>query len=649
MTRDESYSAAARHTTCRSATAALVATLLSATCCVLAGASAPAAAATACTPTSSEPTVTLASTSVALGGTLGITGTGWCHPTDGGSVIGVKLDDGAYSRLDGSVHGNRTIWATIEADAATGAFSTSITVPDGTTATSSPALSTGTHTLRLLSGSLRAGDTTRSVQSVPFAVGTATPPDPTTTTPPATGGPCTPTTSSAQVEVSTGAVALGGTLRITGSGWCHPTSGGSRIGIKLDDGAYSHLDGSVSSNRTVWAVVDADPGNGTFTADLPLPDGTSATSSPAFPAGEHTLRLLSGTLVAGDRIRSVQSTPFLVGSYRPNGTPDPVDAARLDRQDKHGTRARHVGNELVLTVPRSSAGTFVFLTLYAPDGSPRYPWKKWARLGEGGKLTLPWRTAGLRGTARLVVQSGDAGRTGDVLGWTRVALGQGEVAADTPITAPTTTPTTPSTTPPVTPTPPTTSAAVDDLLSAVPGTDPVEAASPPALPVASYSDLDPGAHGSVSGRFDGGLLTLTARRAAAGDRVFLTAYTAGTTTPVGWAELDADLTVRLDLAAVAAPYAAVTVQDARGELLGWTPVALGSEPGEQTSAPSPATQVQAPTEAVPVPEVVVATQPGATTGTWLTTTDGLLLATGALLVLAAAVVAGGRRPSAAAS
>ena len=41
---------------------------------------------------------------------------------------------------------------------------------------------------------------------------------------------------------------------MSGTGWCHPTDGGSRIGIKIDDGAISHLDTAVHANQTIWAI-----------------------------------------------------------------------------------------------------------------------------------------------------------------------------------------------------------------------------------------------------------------------------------------------------------------------------------------------------------------------------------------------------------
>jgi hypothetical protein len=112
---------------------------------------------------------------------------------------------------------------------------------------------------------------------------------------------------------------IGGSLRVTGTGFTHPTEGGSRIAIKIDDGSYSRLDESLHQNRTIWWIVDADE-NGDFTIDMPLPNGTgsdgpgvdSLGSSPVLePGGTHTLRFLTGNLNGGPS-RTIQSGPFSV-------------------------------------------------------------------------------------------------------------------------------------------------------------------------------------------------------------------------------------------------------------------------------------------------------------------------------------------------
>lgn len=129
-----------------------------------------------------------------------------------------------------------------------------------------------------------------------------------------------PPAAAAAVTVAPSAT-FGGTIRVTGTGFFHPTSTaqGSRIGVKIDDGAYSRLDTAVHANRTIWYIINAGL-DGTFDVQIPLPNGTTADdaangtsgSDPALPAGEHTLRFLTGSLLSGDTSRTLQSTPFTV-------------------------------------------------------------------------------------------------------------------------------------------------------------------------------------------------------------------------------------------------------------------------------------------------------------------------------------------------
>ena len=110
------------------------------------------------------PTLTVQSTNLYVGGTVVISGTGWTT-NDGtsGSTIAIKIDEGAYSRVPGQlVHTNPTVWAIIQAGS-TGSFSTTITLP--TASNSSPAFTAGVHSLRFLTGSLKAGDAMRSLRS----------------------------------------------------------------------------------------------------------------------------------------------------------------------------------------------------------------------------------------------------------------------------------------------------------------------------------------------------------------------------------------------------------------------------------------------------------------------------------------------------
>ncbi len=101
-----------------------------------------------------------------LGCRITLRGTNWLNPdATRGSVIAIKLDDGSYARPTGT-----DIWDTAVASD-DGVVDHTLRLPDGTTGAngSKPAYSTGTHWLRLLTGSGLPGDTRRSV-TVPITV-----------------------------------------------------------------------------------------------------------------------------------------------------------------------------------------------------------------------------------------------------------------------------------------------------------------------------------------------------------------------------------------------------------------------------------------------------------------------------------------------
>ncbi|MDG4762594.1 hypothetical protein O7632_00460 [Solwaraspora sp. WMMD406] len=156
-----------------------------------------------------------------------------------------------------------------------------------------------------------------------------------------------PTSAAATFEVA-GSAVIGGTLRLQGTGWCHPTDGGSVIAVKINDGAYSHLTGQgPNANLTVWQVVEAGA-DGSFDVGIRLP--TASNSTPEFTPGTYTLRLLTGSLKAGDNIRAVQTDSFTVtapaspgGSPTPSGSPNPGSGGTDDELPTTGIDAYRAG------------------------------------------------------------------------------------------------------------------------------------------------------------------------------------------------------------------------------------------------------------------------------------------------------------------
>ncbi|MDP9814761.1 WxL domain-containing protein [Spirilliplanes yamanashiensis] len=99
-------------------------------------------------------TVAIAASTVAPGGTLAFTGTGFVNADGTGSNVVVKVDDGQVRKADGG-----DIFAEVKAADTTGAVSGTVTLPAGVTGAG--------HWLRMLTG---APDEVRSLHTALFAV-----------------------------------------------------------------------------------------------------------------------------------------------------------------------------------------------------------------------------------------------------------------------------------------------------------------------------------------------------------------------------------------------------------------------------------------------------------------------------------------------
>lgn len=530
------------------------------------------------------------------GATLRVKGHGWTNAAGStGSTIALKVNRGEglqYTRSGGQVvqhptaAGDDTIWALLASDAAAGQANVHPIAADGSfdlTLDAPSGLVAGQYlTVTLQSGRFLTGDVQRTVTTAPLVVGGVAWVDPGDGSEQVT---CVPTSSGPTVDVAADAT-VGGTLHVTGTGWCHPAEngGGSRIGVKIDEGAYSRLDTSVHTNRTIWATVDADPRTGTFDVEIPLPDGTTAGadgSDPAFPEGSHTLRLLSGSLKSGDTVRTLLSAPFVVGEYRPNGLPDPAEATEdLTSATRGGVTLSRTATTLTVRVPAAQPGDWVFLTAYAADGSPRYPWRDtWFRVGADGSVVAPLAGVTLPvGTTKLAVQSGNRGSVGAVLGWAPLHVAAPEVP-------PTETPTTGGTTAPGA-SAGAGGADADAGTVGAGGAAPVtitaattaSAAAPtevPPPPVADDAGLTAANAGDVVAAQEGTVVTLTLAGVEPGAWVYL--YTYSEPLAVGWVQVDAQRQVRVDLGLLAPGDHKIAVLDADGELVGW---AAATVPGE---------------------------------------------------------------------
>ncbi|MBN9644388.1 hypothetical protein ACFSSC_10185 [Corynebacterium mendelii] len=380
-----------------------------------------------------------------------ITGTGWQSTVGSGSTLVIKLHqlddagiDEMLTRTDGIINHPRngnpdpTIWALTKAGD-DGRFSLTTTLPD--------TLIPGQRfDIQVSSGLADDTDVRRSLKALEIPVGGVDWVDP-------NGGEaitCVPSTPSPTLTVDA-RPNQSSEVTITGTGFCHPTNGGSIVAFKIDDGKYKHVPGHlVNSNATVWGLTKTDPHTGDFTYVMRLPDGTDSGpfgSDPVFPLGVHTLRALTGSLKQGDLIRSLPSRnshalDFVIGAYEPNAVPPPVGYERdVTPGTRYGVTAELGDDAITVTVPGAVEGDWFIPTLFLPDSSPIWPWGgRWFRTNDRAEFVLPI-TEEVHipaGKLKLVLQSGNEGVQGTLMGWTPLDIAEainprgGDTAVDTP-------------------------------------------------------------------------------------------------------------------------------------------------------------------------------------------------------------------------
>ena len=234
-----------------------------------------------------------------------------------------------------------------------------------------------------------------------------------------------------KLKIENPTVEPGGKLHITGSGWCNPDDKRvSKIGLKIDDGSVSHNDATkVNSNRTIWAIVEPDAKTGNIDTYIDLPTaentGLSGEELAKVTSGEHTLRLLTGSLRKGDRHGTYGgpesdggvNTKFVIGDYKPGADPASVPASQLGEGDRHGVSVEHNGNQLTVKVPEAEPGTWVKVTPYLGDSAQLARASKWVQLDQNRIVSYTMSGELPAADYRIVVQSGNQGENGKVLGW----------------------------------------------------------------------------------------------------------------------------------------------------------------------------------------------------------------------------------------
>lgn len=221
----------------------------------------------------------------------------------------------------------------------------------------------------------------------------------------------------------------GGKLHLTGDGWCNPEDKkASVIGLKIDDGKVSRNDATaVNDNRTIWAVITPDE-NGHIDTWIDLPTRANAAfkndeDAAKYASGEHTLRLLTGSLREGDRSGTYGgansqggiNTTFTIGEYAPGDAPEPVNAS--DLTDGHGVQVSRDGSTVTVTVPNAEPGTWVYAATYLGNSPQTLYGSGWKRLDGNRSFSYETSVSMPAATYRVVVHNGNQGANNAVLGF----------------------------------------------------------------------------------------------------------------------------------------------------------------------------------------------------------------------------------------
>ena len=221
----------------------------------------------------------------------------------------------------------------------------------------------------------------------------------------------------------------GGKLHLTGDGWCNPEDKkASVIGLKIDDGKVSRNDATaVNDNRTIWAVITPDENGHIDTwIDLPTRDNAAFKNeedAAKYASGEHTLRLLTGSLREGDRSGTYGgansqggiNTTFTIGEYAPGDAPEPVNASELT--NGNGVQVSRDGSTVTVTVPNAEPGTWVYAATYLGNSPQTLYGSGWKRLDGNRSFSYETSVSMPAATYRVVVHNGNQGAENAVLGF----------------------------------------------------------------------------------------------------------------------------------------------------------------------------------------------------------------------------------------
>ncbi|MFW0118427.1 hypothetical protein ACN08Y_00640 [Rothia sp. P5764] len=379
-----------------------------------------------------------------------VRGQGWVKGQgQGGSVVALKLASGQdtfYERADNSAQNaylrtlgqaelgeDRTIWALLTDDASVanpqegiylissdGSFDLELEVPEPLRQAQA-----GQYlAVQTLSGRFAPGDTRRSARSEPVPVnGLASQEgkkDDQVT--------CQTEQASPSARLAQKTVQAGGSLHLLGQGWCNPQGKGApRIAVKIDDAAISHRDTAVHSNKTIWAIIEPDPKTGEIDTWIQLPAADGSDSEPGLSEGAHSLRLLAGSLQAGDMRVSYGGTgtlDFIVGKYAPTRMPDVLSEEEITSSPRNEVMVKRDDLKISVTVPQAEPGQWVRVNPYL-GGSIRARWgSTWQQLDQDRSIHYSMPESLAAGDYKFVVQSGDQESFGKLMGWASLKVAQ---------------------------------------------------------------------------------------------------------------------------------------------------------------------------------------------------------------------------------
>ncbi|MEA5052900.1 MAG: hypothetical protein VB093_05580, partial [Propionicimonas sp.] len=372
-----------------------------------------------------------------VGGSIRLTGRNWCNLVGGGSLIAIKLNDGAYSHRSidtarlfdanlckevgscpaGACASNKTIWYTIEADRY-GSFD--VTVPLPTRADSVPAFGEGSYTLRLM---------TRTLSADPYYQGKRPDPSRTMKTPEFTvvaegvplenvkpGRPSAAPDPLHATEDLTAAARGGVQIDQQAKRWVvtvPAAAPGDWVYVNLYDGQSPRF----PWNNTWYQVNDK------HRVTLPLAGASLPTGTNKLSVQDRSGGLLGWTTATvaapktGGTLRPItlgapQPASLLLGQPRPAKAPaQPVPGyADLDDSNVGTLTAVTAGGTLTVTIPPVAGGHWVYPFLYTQTG--QVVATDWVQVGTDH--TIPVALGGLPdGIHKLALVDAE----GTLVGW----------------------------------------------------------------------------------------------------------------------------------------------------------------------------------------------------------------------------------------